>query len=306
MNSEQRSGRQLFRWLLALGFCASAVAWGPSALAQERYSRSESLRPIVLPALTWRFDAGASITTQPAGDAQITLPHLGATVGVPGVGIPWRGLEFSANLIDFVVAPSPPAFGYVPQFALTQRIVPTPAIPVTTEIRDGFELAFRVQMGIDPMLGLPFRIEGSLPFAFRAPSFLRIDLAPGVGYQAVYERAVLDVPLRVVLQLAEPFYVAAVSGVSILDLSDTDTTLISLGAQLGLTVGGAFGSLLDFVVDAGFPQFFAPSREPDKVEPGVFRAMLTVRLYTFWDLDATDPDQASGAASRRRRCEGQP
>src|SRR5262245_39743055 len=148
MKSEQRSRRQLFRWLLSLSFCASAVSWGQSAHAQERYTRSESLRPIVLPALIWRFDAGASITTQPAGDAQITLPHLGATVGVPGVGIPWRGLEFSANLIDFVVAPSPPAFGYIPQFALTQRIVPTPTVPVATEIRDAFELAFRVQLGI--------------------------------------------------------------------------------------------------------------------------------------------------------------
>jgi hypothetical protein len=306
MKRDFGSGRPRLRSPVWLGICGCIVAWAQGAHAQERYSRSESLRPIVSPALIWRFDAGASITTQPAGDAQITLPHLGATVGVPGVGIPWRGLELSANLLDFVVAPSPPAFGYVPQFALTQRLVPSALVPVAGEIRDAVELALRLQLGVDPIIGLPFRVQGSFPIAFRVPTFLRIDLAPGVGYQAVYERAVLDVPLRVVLQPVESFYFAAVSGLSLLDLSDTDSTLIPLGAQLGVTMGGDSGALLDVIVDVGFPQFFAPSRETEAVDSDVFRAMLTVRLYTFWDLDATDPNQASGASPRRRRCEGQP
>jgi hypothetical protein len=63
---------------------------------------------------------------------------------------------------------------------------------------------------------------------------------------------------------------------------------------------------LDIVADFGFPRFVIPSRDTDKVETNVYRALLTVRLYTFWDLNATDPNQASGASPRRRRCEGQP
>ena len=295
------SSRALCRSLAALSISVVLSVWAGGVLAQERYSSSESLRPIVTPGLVLRFDAGASITTLPGSDALVTLPHLGATAGAPR--IPWSGIELSMSLVDFVVAPSPPAFGFIPQFALTQRLAPTPSQLVPAESREPVELAIRVQLGIDPIPGLPFRVEGSLPITFRAPTFLRVDLTPGFGYQAVYERAVFDMPVRVVLQVAAPFYVAAVSGVAILDFSDTDTTTIPLGAQLGLTLTGDFGSLLDFVVDAGFPQLFVPGSADETVNSDVFRVMATVRMYTFWDLNATTPDPGSGADSRRRRCE---
>jgi hypothetical protein len=287
--------------LSSLAACVLLSLWGSSALAQERLSRRESMRSIVTPSLIWRFDAGASITTQPVGSALVTLPHLGATVGVPGVGIPWRGLEFSANVADFVVAPSPPAFGYVPQLALTQRLSPSASYPVTAEVRDAFELALRLQLGVDPILGKPFRIGGSIPLVFRAPDVLRIDLVPGLFYQAVYERGLLDAPLRVLLQLADSFYLAAVSGVSS-DLRDAKSTTIPLGAQLGVTVPGDFGPLLDVIVDAGFPALFGPARSTSKVYTDEFRVMATFRLFTFWDLNASDPNQSSDAEAKRRRC----
>jgi hypothetical protein len=293
-------------WTCLLGAWLLLCLWASGALAQDRYSRSESLRSIVTPALVWRFDAGASVATLPSGPAWVTLPRLGATVGVPGVGIPWRGLEFSTSLADFVVSPSPPAFGWTPQFALTQRLVTGPALPVTAEVREAFELALRVQMGVDPITRLPFRVQGSLPIVLRAPSFLRVDLTPGVGYQAVYSRGVLDVPVRVLLQPLDNVYVAAVSGISVADLSDAETMTIGLGGQLGFTVTGDFGSLVDIVVDAGFPWLFAPANKAEKVSSHQFRVMATVRFYTFWDLNATDPEQASGASQRRHRCEEAP
>ena len=275
--------------------------WVSGALAQERLSRSESMRPIVTPSLTWRFDAGASITTLPSSAALVTLPRLGATIGVPNVGIPWHGLEVSASVADFVVAPAPPAFGWVPQLALTQRLDPTPLYPVAAEVRQAVELALRVQLGVDPILGKPFRIGVSLPLAFRAPRLLRVDLTPGVFYQAVYERGLIDAPLRVLLQPLDRFFFAAVSGVSV-DLRDTRSTSIPLAAQLGLSVPGDFGPLLDVSVEAGFPALFAPARSGHTLDSDQFRVLATVRLFTFWDLNATDPDQSSGAGPRRRRC----
>ena len=130
---------------------------------------------------------------------------------------------------------------------------------------------------------------------------LRIDLVPGLSYQAVYQRGLFDAPLRVLLQLADSFYLAAVSGVGI-DLRDAKSTAIPLGGQLGLSVPGDFGPLLDVIVDAGFPALFGPARATDKVYTDEFRVMATLRLFTFWDLNATDPNQSSGADAKRRRC----
>jgi hypothetical protein len=281
--------------------CSALLLWTAAARAQERLSSSESLRPVVTPALIWRFDAGASVTTLPSSAALVTLPHLGATVGVPGVGIPWHGLELSANLADFVVAPSPPAFGYVPQLALTQRLWPAPAYPVTTQLREAFELALRWQLGVDPIAGKPFRIGGAIPLVFRAPSLLRIDLVPGLAYQAVYERGLFEAPLRVLLQLHPRFYVAAVSGVSI-DLRDAKSATLPLAAQLGLSVPGDLGPLLDLILEAGFPALFSPARAHGVVDTDQVRVTAAIRLFTFWDLNATDPNQARGADPRRRRC----
>lgn len=291
------------RWLIAIGISLALASWAAGVRAQERYSSTESVRPLVTPGLVLRFDAGASITTLPESDALLTMPGLGFTAGAPG--IPWRGLELSTSLVDMLLAPSPPGVGYTPRFALTQRLSPSPSWIVPAESRETFELAARVQVGIDPLPGLPFRVEGSLPITLRAPTILRIDVTPGLGYQAVYERAVFDMPVRIVLQLASPFYLAAVSGVNIFDLGDLDSTAIPLGGQIGLTLTGDFGSLVDIVVDAGFPQLFVPSRD-DSIDTDVFRVMAAIRIYTYWDLDATDPNQAPDAESRRRRCECNP
>jgi len=288
-------------WWLCV--CFSLWSAAPRALAQERLARSESLRSVVTPALIWRFDAGASISTLPGSPALITLPHLGATVGVPGVGIPWRGLELSVNAVDFVVAPSPPAFGWVPQLALTQRLVPAPAYPVTGEVRSAVELALRVRVGVDPIFGKPFRVEGAIPLVFRAPPALRIDVAPGIAYQAVYDRGLLDTPLRVLLQPLDAFYVAALSGV-VVDLSAPKSATIPLSGQLGFTFAGDFGALLDVIIEAGFPAFLAPARDTNRVDTEQFRVLATLRFFTFWDLDATDPDQSGGADPRRQRCGG--
>jgi hypothetical protein len=289
---------------IAGGVCLLLLAWTSGALAQQRLASSESMRPVVSPALIWRFDAGMSVTTLASGPALITLPQLGATVGVPGIGIPWRGLELSANVVDFVVSPAPPAFGWIPRFALTQRLLPTPGYPVTGEIRNAIELALRLQMGVDPIVGKPFRIEGSIPIVFRAAPWLRVDVSPGLGYQAVYDRAVLAAPLRLLLQPFDRFYIAAVSGITIPDLRYAKTAAVPLGGQLGLTVAGDFGPLLDLIVEAGFPQLFIPAQDHSTVHTEQFRVMASIRLFTFWDLDATDPDQNSGADSRRRRCGG--
>lgn len=283
--------------------CSCALLWlcATSALAQERLSRSESMRSVVTPALVWRFDAGSSITLQPSAPALVTLPHLGATVGVPGIVIPWRGLELSMNVADFVVAPSPPAFGWAPQLALTQRLSPSPSYPVTEEVRDVLELALRVQVGVDPIVDKPFRVGGALPLVLRAASALRVDLTPGITYQTVYKRGLFEAPLRVLLQPFDRLFIAAVSGVSI-DLRDAHSTAVALGGQLGLTVPGDFGPLADLIVEAGFPALITPARSDHTVNTDQFRIMATVRVFTFWDLNATDPDQSGTDEQQRRRC----
>ena len=282
--------------------CVVLCVLASGAQAQARLARSESLRPVVSPAMIWRFDAGMSVTALPSSPAWITLPQLAATFGVPAVGVPWRGLELSAKVADFVVAPSPPAFGWIPQFALTQQLSPAPGYPVTGEIRDAIELALRVQMGVDPIAGKPFRLEGSMPIVFRAPAWLRVDLTPAIGYQAVYERGVFAAPLRLLLQPFASFYVAAVSGVVIPDLREVKTAAIPLGGQVGLTVPGDLGPLLDLIVEAGFPQLLVPAQDGHTVHSEQFRVLASIRLFTFWDFNATDPDQGSGADARRRRC----
>jgi hypothetical protein len=131
--------------LLLLGACAVLCSSAQSAAAQERYSQSESLRSVVTPSLIWRFNAGASITTLPSSDALITLPHLGFAVGSPGVVAP-RGLELSASLIDFVVAPDPPAFGFkyrCPVRRLSSRGKPTRALE--TSGSDGANMSLPIR-----------------------------------------------------------------------------------------------------------------------------------------------------------------
>jgi hypothetical protein len=243
--------------------------------------------------MAWAFEGGLNVTALPAGSPLVTAPNLATRFGVPPLFYFLPGLELGANVMPFVLSPSPPAFATGFSGYVMQRLVPWPRWPVSPEESSAFELALRLQLGGEQVLpdltfpGLQFAISGSLPLVYRVAHALRVELAPSLGYYAGVGRGVVSAPLVVSLQVTQHVWLGLASGVVVPDSARWSTAQIALGAQLGTTLTGALGPVLEIVLDAGFPRLFVPGRSGDALDAQTFRALLSVRFYSYWDLLAT-------------------
>jgi hypothetical protein len=293
--------------LVASGLAAVAGLLQPGAAHADdpagMLSVASNLRPVVLPSLVWAFNGTGDATFYSSG-SPLVVTSLGARVGVPPIPL-WSGLELGANVASFVDSPSPPAFAYTPDVELTQRFLPWVQKPVQRESTEAFELALRLRGARDPST-LDFLGNVEAPLVFRAPDVLRVNVVPSVGYLAVVNRGEFAVSLFASFQVARTVWVGPKTSFFVPDMTQWGKPEIPLGAELGVTVPSAIGPLLDVVVDGRFPRLFVPGNSADSTDTHTFQAVLTLRLYTYWILNATFPPPQPPDPRQVQRCGGTP
>jgi hypothetical protein len=258
-----------------------------------RYANAFVERPLVQPSMSWAFDGALNVTSLPAGKPLITAPNLGTRIGVPSVSIIPAGLEAGASVLPLVLSPNPPALAYSFSGYLMQRLLPWPRLPVETRSHETLELALRLQLGTEQVLpdftfhGLQFAVSAGVPLLLRAADVLRFDLAPTIILYAGLGRGAFVVPVTASVQASEHVWLGVTSGIAVPDTAHWSVSQIALGVQLAATIANTLGPVLDIVVDAGFPRLWNTGHKADVVDVDTFRALLSFRFYTYWDLSAT-------------------
>jgi hypothetical protein len=270
-----------------------ALGTHPAHAQGVRYANAFVERPLVQPSMLWAFDGALDVTSLPASKPLITAPNLGTRIGVPSVSIIPAGLEVGASVLPLLLSPHPPALAYGFSGYLLQRLLPWPRFPVETRSRETVELGLRLQLGGEQVLpdftfpGLQFAVSGGLPLLLRAAEVLRFDLAPTLVFYAGVERGAFVLPVTATLQASEHVWLGLTTGYSVPNTAHWKTSQIPLGVQLGATIANAFGPMLDIVMDAGFPRLWNTGHKSVVIDVDTFRALLSFRFYTYWDLSAT-------------------
>ena len=131
-----------------------------------------------------------------------------------------------------------------------------------------------------------------LPLRFHLDDFVRIDTGVAVSiahdgqagffdFSTVPANVEPGIPARVAFQIIDPLWAGLSTGVGIIDVAEADdTTFVPLGFNLGGTVPGDEGPLLDIEAGFSFPQLFLTGA-PDAVVPDVWNVGLQLQGYLY-------------------------
>jgi hypothetical protein len=305
--------------------CSAFVTWGASALADEQAAPgarvvvlNEGLRlPVAY------VDRGL---TYPAGilspELDLDIGHFGINGGLPGAvvgGVPTVGFmgigsgysvtdDFNVHAVLFDLQFNKPAQLVLGELGATYRF-----------IRGGFELGVGLDWVYQANGGAPGQtILPSLPMRVHLGHVARLDITPTlpISTAGVYVPGAtsffggssrfglaagggdtsvgLAVPLDFSIQIIDQFHIGVGTGFSLTfnaknvngGLIDGDTFYIPLNFEVGVTIPGPHGPVLDMSPFFSLPTLFVPAIDQrtglNAVQTGVWLA--GVRFTTFFYL----------------------
>ena len=284
---------------------ALVLAPGSAGAADSEYPLSFVERPLTLPRLTLAPELeldlnrlGVSVlsaTGVATADAVLAGMQVGATFGVTD------NLEVGALVLPLQFT-NPVGYGGL---FVGEEKSGNPGVFATYRFLRlrGVDLGARLLVQVltpQPGLGAGVLIEPSAPLLLHIGRIARLDAEVGipigvrggtttrVGTTTVQTSSSgfvgLDVPVRLAVDIVEPFHVGASTGVHVDDFGHPgESTSIPLGVFAGYAIGGR-RPLVDVDAFFSFVDFFTPGGGPfgDRLNGGLFITGVSAKGYVYF------------------------